>query len=455
MIHPLLLSTSLSRLRDEDRVRAILLAALRAADPAEAVRSAVQLVEQKVTIAGETYDLQNYRRVLVIGVGKASTRMASGLVSVLGEHIDAGVLITKHIPGNDINLPEKIHVTLGEHPVPGIGSVDGARKVFGLLETVEENDLIFCLISGGGSALMTLPQDGVTLPDLQELTRLLLASGAEIGEMNTLRKHLDRVKGGGLAHHAAPGQLVTLILSDIAGSPLDRIASGPTVADPSTYADCLAILTKYHLTDRVPGSIRYVLEEGQVGVRPETIKPGDEAVSKVHNVLVASNEHAARAALDEAERQGFHSALLTTFLHGEARQAGTVLGSILRQAAVSGDPLPRPACLIAGGETTVTLMGDGRGGRNQEVALGAVEDLAGLRDVILITLATDGEDGPTDAAGAVVTGDTLERARALGLDPARALQNNNSYNFFQNLGDLLLPGPTGTNVNDLVFLICL
>lgn len=398
-----------------------------------------------------TLDLAQYNRVRVIGAGKAAQAMAQGAAAVLGERITDGLLITKHIDP-EAGLPGGIRVLAGGHPVPTADSLASARALVDFLRQGRPGDLVVCLISGGGSALMTAPPPGVTLEDYQALTRLLLACGADIFEINTLRKHLDLVKGGGLARLAAPARLITLILSDVIGSPLDVIASGPTVPDPSTYADALAICHKYQLIERLPAGIRTVLQRGASGELPETIKPGDPLLSGVTNLLVASNAQAAEAALQQAQAEGFHTLLLTTYLQGEAAQAGKALASILREVAVSGQPVPRPACLLAGGETTVTLRGDGAGGRNQELALGAAFLLDGLKGTALVTLGTDGEDGPTDAAGAIVSGETLSRARALGLDAHAYLQNNDSYHFFAGLGDLLITGPTGTNVNDLTFL---
>jgi hydroxypyruvate reductase len=290
------------------------------------------------------------------------------------------------------------------------------------------------------------------LGDLQALTARLLACGATIQEINALRKHLEDVKGGQLARLASPARVAALILSDVVGSPLEVIASGPTTPDPSTYQDSLAILERYGLRGEAPAAILERLERGRDGALPETPKPGDPLFDRVQNAIIGSNLQAAEAALDEAQSLGFHTLLLTTYLQGEARHAGGFMGGILQQIAASGQPVARPALVVAGGETTVTLHGAGLGGRNQELALGAAAALDGLEDVALITLATDGGDGPTDAAGAVVSGETLRRARALGLDPASALARNDSYPFFQSLGDLVMTGPTQTNVNDLVFL---
>ncbi len=436
-----------------EQISAVVYAALQAADPAAAVQRSVRRDGNLLFVGQTSYDLDAARRVLVIGVGKAVLAMAAGMAAVLGDRLDGGLLISKHALGQeDPSLPSSLTVIVGEHPVPGEGSLEATRALVALLRDCHADDLIFCLISGGGSALMTLPQHDVPLGDLQALTKLLLASGATISEINCLRKHLDQIKGGGLARIAHPATLVTLVLSDVVGSPLSAIASGPTVADPSTYADALAVLERYGLGEQVPGGIRWALEEGQLGFRPETVKPGDPLLEKKQTVLVGSNEQSARAAVEEARRQGFSSILLSSYVQGEARQVGELLGGILRQAATSGDPLSRPACLVAGGETTVVLRGGGFGGRNLELALGAVEMAAGLERALLVSLATDGEDGPTDAAGAVVSGETRERALTVGMSTAEYLRENNAYPFFELLDDLILTGPTGTNVNDLIFL---
>jgi hydroxypyruvate reductase len=321
-----------------------------------------------------------------------------------------------------------------------------------LLNHLEPTDLVFCMVSGGGSALMAAPVDGIALPDMQKLTGLLLKCGASIDEINTIRKHLDRVKGGGLARISYPAQLVTLILSDVVGNPLEVIASGPTVADPTTYGDAEQVIFHHHLQEETPGSILQVLKAGKTGLLPESLKPGDPCLERVHNVIIGSNLQAAKAGVSQACLEGFNPLLLTNYLQGPAVQAGGFLSAVLKQMVGYGQPVPRPACLVAGGETTVVLKGSGKGGRNQELALSSVEGLDGLEQVALVTLATDGEDGPTDAAGAVVTGKTAARAGRLGLSPQAYLEDNNSYPFFKQLGDLVRTGPTGTNVNDLVFL---
>jgi len=305
---------------------------------------------------------------------------------------------------------------------------------------------------------LTLPAPGLTLADLQEVTDLLLRVGATIGELNAVRKHLSQLKGGDLARRAAPAAVIGLILSDVVGDPLDVIASGPTAPDPTTFADAWVVLERYGLTSSVPAPVRQHLQAGRAGLLPETPKPGDPLFDRVQNVVVAGNRLAAEAAVTAAQAQGLDALLLSTFVEGEARQVARVAAALAKEVARPADrpsvagPVQRPACLVWGGETTVTVRGRGTGGRNQELALAAALAMDGLPDVLLVALGTDGTDGPTDAAGAVATGETVARARAQGMDPVAYLDDNNSYAFFEGLGDLIRTGPTGTNVNDLMFL---
>jgi hydroxypyruvate reductase len=430
----------------------VLAAALAAADPAAAVRRYLRRDGTTLHVGDQAYDLDGVRRVLLVSIGKAGLALAQAAAEALGDALSSGAVVVKDpLPAGMPGDP-RLRVLVAGHPVPDATSVAAAQAIADLLADTTADDLVLALISGGGSALVTLPAPGVTLADLQELTRALLACGATIGEINTLRKHLDRVKGGGLARLAAPARLATLILSDVVGSPLEVIASGPTVPDPSSFTDAWAVLERYDLTAQTPAAIRAHLEAGRRGAVAETPKPGDRLFGQVQNVLIGSNVQAAQAAQAAAQRAGMHTLLLTTFLEGEARTAGQLLAAVAREIVTSGNPVPAPACVIAGGETTVTLRGSGRGGRNQELALAAAIGLEGLPDAVVVALATDGSDGPTDAAGAVASGETLARATVLGLNAAAHLANNDAYPFFAALDDLLLPGPTGTNVNDLVFI---
>jgi hydroxypyruvate reductase len=371
--------------------------------------------------------------------------MALPLLELLSDLTSGGLLIPKtisNLAGQASDLLQNLQIQPGDHPIPNENSLLAGQTALALASNLGENDLLICLISGGGSALMSAPRDGISLGDLRQLTAALLACGARIDEINALRRRLDLLKGGGLARMASSANVVSLILSDVVGNPLETIASGPTAPDPTTREDALRILEKYHLVNQIPPAIQRALQNA-----PETPKPGDALFERVQNVLVGSNRLAALAALEQAQREGFKTAFLGDDWQGEARDVAQDLCQTLKNSDIKP-----PFCLVAGGETTVTLRGQGRGGRNQELALAAVHPLSELPGKMLVTLATDGEDGPTDAAGAVVDSHTLTRGLEHGLAPASFLADNNAYPYFDALGDLLRPGPSGTNVNDLVFL---
>lgn len=447
-----------------ESITRILAAAVNAVEPGGSVRWFVHRAENSLTVAGRTYYLVAYKRVHLLGIGKASVAMSEALVGILGDHLADGLVVAKHIPPVH-HLP--FPVLRGNHPIPDERSLLAGERVVEFVSALGPADLLFCLISGGGSALVTAPVEGVSLEDMQSLTSALLACGARIDEINALRRRLERIKGGGVAKMANGATIISLILSDVVGNPLEAIASGPTAPDPTNRADALYILTKYGLEEHTPASILHALR-----ISPETPKPDDPIFAKVQNIVIGSNLLAAQAALKQAEEEGFHPYLLRTDLQGEAREVALELATFLRQARQTGSPVPAPTCILAGGETTVTLRqgspapaalaqagqalrGNGKGGRNTELALAAVSELVDFPGVMLVTLATDGEDGPTDAAGAVVTGESFRRAAKLGLQPGSFLARNDSYSFFAALGDLLKPGPTGTNVNDLTFLFIL
>lgn len=436
-------------------VQRMLAAAIAAVEPGAAVARYLRRAGDTLLIADQQYDLCQIDRVIGLAFGKAGTPMIRAAAGILGERFSQGIAIVKDGHAGDTAsaeiLDQRVVILEAGHPVPDARGVAAAEQAVALLAGLGERDLLIVLISGGGSALFTRPVAGVALDDLQALTRALLGCGATINQINTLRKHLDTVKGGGVAQLAQHGQIAALILSDVIGDPFDVIASGPTVPDPTTFADAYALLEHYGIVEQTPHTIRTHLQRGVAGLIAETPKPGDRLFQRVQTVLIGSNRQAAEAALAVANNEGYTTLLLTTSLQGEAREAGKFLAAIAQEIAISGNPLQRPCCLVAGGETTVTLRGDGRGGRNQELALAAVAPLAGLEQVLLVALATDGGDGPTDAAGAVVTGATAEQAQAAALDPAAFLARNDSYAFFDALGDLLRPGPTQTNVNDLTF----
>jgi glycerate 2-kinase len=430
-------------LRDS-RVARILAAAIEAVDPDTAVER--YLISNPLPSNG---------RVFALGLGKAAIPMTRALSRFTD--LTRALVITKH--ASSLELQPATIMESG-HPVPDARSLAAGRAALEFVSSLREDDLLVCLISGGGSALMTAPL--VPLEDMQALTSALLACGARIDEINTLRRHLDRVKGGGIAK-ATKAQVLSLILSDVVGSQLEAIASGPTAPDPTTKDDALAVLEKYDLLSANLRQSSLNLKEISVNSRKladsifeslkanlGTPKPNDPIFSHVDNVIVGDNALAIQAALKQAEQEGFQAESLGSDWQGEAREVGFELARKLRVTIKSRR---RPFCLIAGGETTVTIQGEGKGGRNQELALAAVPALAGLENALLVSLATDGEDGPTDAAGAVVNGETLQRAEELDLSVADYLSRNDAYSFFERLGDLLKIGPTGTNVNDLAFLL--
>ena len=387
-------------------------------------------------------------RVFAIGAGKASARMALALEQILGERLTGGCVVVKDGYGAPT---ARVDILEAGHPYP---DERGQRAVARILHTVSgttERDLVVACISGGGSALTPAPPDGITLGELQIVTGLLLRSGATINQMNTVRKHLSVFHGGRLAEAVAPARLATLILSDVVGNPLDVIASGPTVPDPSTFADALAVFDSYGLRAQVPAPVRVRLEAGLAGRLPETPKPGDPRFARVTNLIVADNARAGGAAVAAAQAEGFTASFVTSYAQGEAREIARLVAGTALDIRRNGRPLPSPGVAIFGGETTVTVRGRGKGGRNQELALAAALVLEGVDGVAVFALATDGSDGPTDAAGAIVDGGTVARGRTAGLDAAQALRANDAYPFLAATGDLVRTGPTATNVNDLYF----
>jgi glycerate 2-kinase len=433
-----------SKLRDD--ALAIFQSGIQAANPVGAVERHVKREGDTLLVDGTPYPLGKVGCVKVVGMGKASAVMAKPLTDLLGDLITDGIINVKY--GHRYPL-SGIQVREAGHPVPDEHGLRGTRDLIALLSDTSEEDLVFCLISGGGSALSPAPAEGISLADKRGVTRGLLECGATIHEINAVRKHLSRIKGGRLAKLAQPATLVSLILSDVIGDDLDTIASGPTVPDPSTYYDCLRLLTRYKLTEAIPlPAIRH-LEAGARGEIPETPKKEDSAFRKTQNVVVGSNSLAMEAARETAASLGYHPMILSSFVEGETRDVARVHTAIAKEILRTGNPIPTPACVISGGETTVTIQGNGKGGRNQEFALAAALEIEKLDGVLVLSGGTDGTDGPTDAAGAVVDGDTVERGRGLGMDARRHLDNNDAYPFFQPLDALLMTGPTLTNVMDL------
>jgi hydroxypyruvate reductase len=433
-------------------ILAVQRAALEAVEPGAAVRRHVQRQGDSLSVGGQTYDLAAVERVWVVGGGKAATAMVAALNASLGDRLAGGLVVTKydHIDTSLDTGP--VEVVEAGHPLPDESGVTGTQRMADLLASVSGRDLVLAVLSGGGSALLTLPATGLTLTDMQATTDLLLRCGATIVELNAVRKHLSRIKGGSLARLAGQASVASLILSDVVGDPLDVISSGPTVPDPTTFADAWAVLERYDLIERVPVAVRERLLAGCGGKLPDTPKPEARLFERVQNVIVGSNRLAAEGAVGAARAGRLNALLLSTFVEGEARQVAQVAAALAKELVHYDRPVPKPACLVWGGETTVKVCGEGLGGRNQELALAAAMAMEGLPNVVLVALGTDGTDGPTDAAGAIATGETVARGRALGLDPAAYLANNDSYHFFDGLGDLVHTGPTGTNVNDLLFI---
>lgn len=425
-------------------------AALKAVDPVEAIFKYVQVVDDTIQVGEHRFAFKDYDRILVVGAGKAGAPMARALEELLGDRITGGVIVVKE--GHGLPLA---HVRIHEasHPVPDERGIKGAEEILSLVKDAGERDLVLCLISGGGSALLVAPAEGVTLEDKQEVTRLLLACGADIHEINTIRKHLSRAKGGGLARFAYPATVVSLILSDVIGDDLNVIASGPAVPDTSTFDDTRKILGKYAIWDRVPPSVRHRVERGLQGDVEDTPKAGDAVFKQCFSELVGTNIQALKAAGLKAEELGYRALILSSTVEGEAREVVKVLTAVAKEVQGSGNPLPAPACILCGGETTVTIRGDGKGGRNQEFALASALAIDGMQNVVVLAGGTDGNDGPTDAAGAIADGSTLARARAKGLDPFDYLKRNDAYHFFQSLEDLMITGPTRTNVMDVYMVL--
>jgi len=427
--------------------------ALAAVDPARAVVRFLQWDGARLQVGNQIYVLDARARVLLVAVGKAAIPMASAVAQRLGERLNTGVVVTKYGHAVGHTLPASLQIIEAGHPVPDAAGLTGAQAILSLLATTTADDLVLVLLSGGASALTPCPAGALTLDDLQALTAALLRAGATIGELNALRKHLSRLSGGQLARWAAPARVAALILSDVVGDSLDVIASGLTAPDPTTYADAQAVLQRYALEPQAPLAVRRHLELGMAGQIPETPKPGDPLFASVQNVRIGSNRSAALAVTAAARERGYHALLLSTLIEGEAREVAKVGAALAKSIRRYGEPLAPPACLVWGGETTVTVRGAGKGGRNQELALSAALALEGVADVALLALATDGTDGPTDAAGAIVDGQTASRARQLGWEGQRALAENNAYPCLEAAGALLHTGPTGTNVNDLLILL--
>lgn len=446
----------------------ILRASLKACDPKIAIPNCLKVKDQRLFPADDyvfhvkdkdmerfsmdnyAFDLRDVERVLVLGFGKASASMAKAIEDLLGQRIDTGIVITKR---EYVEKLSRIDLIEASHPIPDKHGVQGTERILELLEGAREKDLVICLISGGGSSLLVAPRRGITLEETQKLTDLLLRSGADISEINAVRKHISRVKGGRLAQIAYPARILSLILSDVVGDKLHSIASGPTAPDTTTFSDSIDILKKYELLEKIPESIRKHLTENLSKEEKETLKSDDPVFDNVRNVIVGSNWLALRAAEKEARRLGFRAIRSPIPLTGDTTEEAIKHAQRAKEIREDGNPVSPPACFISGGETTVLVKGDGLGGRNQEFALVSAIEIAGMKDTVILSLNTDGTDGPTDAAGAFCDGKTLQKAKKLNLDPKKYLENNDSYIFFDRIGGLIKTGPTNTNVMDIHLLL--
>ena len=426
--------------------------ALNAVDAGKLLKAKVRMKDSILHAGEHRFDMTKFRNVYVVGGGKAGGAMAQALEEILGHRITEGVI---NVPYGDKHTTSLVRLQGASHPVPDQAGVAGTRRMLEIADKAQKDDLIIALISGGGSSLMPLPRGNISLEDKQELTSALLKSGAKISEINAVRKHNSDFKGGWLAKKAYPATALNLVLSDVVGDPLEFIASGPTVPDSTTFADVRSVLLKYGLWEKTPSSVRELIVDGEKGLVAETPKAGDVAFERVYSVILGNCRSAAVAACRYLKAEGLNTLLLTSSLEGEARCVGTMLGSLANDVITSDEPLPKPAAIVAAGETTVTVTGKGLGGRNQELALSAALELRKVEGVVIASLSTDGADGPTDAAGAVVDGSTLTLAARLGLKPEKFLAENDSYSFFSKLGDLIVTGPTGTNVNDISLIIVL
>lgn len=451
------MATSSNRLLARMRSEALRLfhASLEPVNPYEAVRRFVRREGRRLFLgpveeAPFELNLEEYNRVFLVGGGKATAPMARAMEDILGQRIWKGLITVKY------GFTEKLQYTKiieAGHPLPDENGVQGTKMIFDLLERAEEKDLVFSLVSGGGSALLPYPAGRISLEEKQAVTKNLLECGASIDEINAVRKHISASKGGQMARAAYPATTVNLMLSDVVGDRMDVIASGPFVPDESSFGDSWQVLVKYGLTN-IPESVRGHLQGGRKGEIPETPKAGDTLFERVHNYIIGSNILALEAGRKEAEKLGYRSLILSSMIEGETREVARVHTAIAREILRTGLPVQPPACVISGGETTVTIHGKGMGGRNQEFCLAAAVDIGRLAPrVVMLSGGTDGNDGPTDAAGGIVDPNTLRRGDMKGLNALEYLADNDSYHYLEKTGDLLITGPTNTNVMDVRFIL--
>ena len=432
-------------------LKTLIQSSLEAADSSHAMERTIIRKNCQLYVNKVRYDLSKYERVVCVGAGKTAAHMAKTLEQILGGYLEGGLAIVK----DGYGVPtQKIRVVEANHPAP---DSRGSRATKQILKTVKEltkQDLLIVLLSGGASSLLCAPAPGLTLQDKRRTTNLLLRCGATIHEMNAVRKHLSLVKGGLLAQSTS-AKILTLIMSDVLGDDLPTIGSGPTVPDPTTFTEAKEILENYQIWKDVPTRVRNYLEQGIRGSVPETWKSKTRHSSRSHSIVLANNQTAIDGMAKEAKRLGLRPYILETPLQGEAKDLGTILGSMAKDIREFGNPVRSPACMIVGGEPTVTVTGKGKGGRAQECILAAMQELTGLTHVVVAGLGTDGTDGPTEVAGAMVDGRTVQRAQKKGISIEKSLERHDSYTFFKKVGGHIITGPTKTNVNDIYIILAL
>ena len=432
-------------------LKQLLLAGLDAADPERAIQRAVRIKNNSLRVGTREYDLTGFSRIVCIGAGKASGAMAAAVERQFGSRLEGGLVV---VNDGHAGKTKRIRLLEARHPVPDHRSEKAARRMVRLLESLTDRDLVLMVLSGGASSLLAAPAAGLTLKEKQLTTRLLLRSGATIQEINTVRKHLSWIKGGRLAG-ATTATVMTLVLSDVPGDDLATIGSGPMAPDPSTFSDAKRVLDTFDIRNRIPLAVRRHVDRGVQGRIPETPKPGEALFSRIQHHVIGNNHTAIERMAKRAKALGLRPLILTTTLSGEARVIGKLFGHLAKEMHVSGNPVRPPACLLAGGELAVTVKGKGLGGRAQEFALAAAPSLEGLPQVFVAGVGTDGADGPTMAAGAIVDGGTISRAKEKGISHEAALRENDSYRFFHRAGGHVVTGPTGTNVNDVYMILAL
>ncbi len=437
--------TDLAKKKSFQEAEAIFRAGVAAVDPEELVKSALDLSDGNLTVGGDRYYLDHLRKIYLLGAGKAAGRMARGVEAVLGTRITGGMVIVPRGTAIDLRVAE---VRFGAHPIPDQSGVQATEELITIARNARGDDLIIMLLSGGGSALLPAPSDEISLKDIRLLTGTLLKCGASIGELNMIRKHLSRVKGGGLARLASPVRVITLILSDVVDDDSAVVASGPPAPDPPTFRDCLEILDRYGIREWVPSRIRERLERGRGGMIPETPDDSDPVFQKVRNVVIGNNRIALMGAAEKARELGYKPVIISDRVAGDTRRVSELHCALTTAVMRSSQP-KKPICLLSGGETTIAIKGSGRGGRNTEFVLASAREITGWQGITILSGDTDGIDGSSPAAGAICDGATLARGERLSLSPEDYLERNDSYTYFQALGDLLMTGPTGTNVMDL------